>query len=196
MMQDSRNAYIYIKQNIFAVKALFYIQQLYIYAASRNCIHSTSRKWYTTIYLIAVNEIWNSFKGHIFIHKKYNQSSQFYSFTELYSSKGTYRFIQGNISSFKENIFIRGNYIHSRKYIYLRNIYSFKFKAICSFKETIFIEHCCVRGNSRNIYSKIVPSPFTIIISFAITIAWIKYSYNYFRLKDEEIADMIEGSVL
>ena len=35
-----------------------------------------------------------------------------------------------------------------------------------------------------------------IIVSFAITIAWIKYSNNYFRLKDEEIADMIEGSVL
>ena len=35
-----------------------------------------------------------------------------------------------------------------------------------------------------------------IIISFTITISWIKYSYNFFRLKDEEIADMIEGSVI
>ena len=25
-------------------------------------------------------------------------------------------------------------------------MYSFKVKAICSFKETIFIEHCCIRG--------------------------------------------------
>ena len=33
MMQNSRNTYIQIKQNIFAHKALFYIQQLYIYAA-------------------------------------------------------------------------------------------------------------------------------------------------------------------
>ena len=39
---------------------------------------------------------------------------------------------------FKENIFIQGHYIHSRIYINLRNIYSFKFKAMCSFKETIF----------------------------------------------------------
>ena len=39
------------------------------------------------------------------------------------------------ISSFKGNIFIQRNYIHSRKYNNLRKIYSFKFKAICSFKE-------------------------------------------------------------
>ena len=50
--------------------------------------------------------------------------------------------------------------------------------------------------NSRNIYSKIVPSHFMIILSFTITISWIKYSYSFFRLKDEEIVDMIEGSVL
>ena len=66
-------------------------------------------------------------------------------------------------------------------------MYSFKFKVICSFKETIFIELCCVRGHSRNIYSKISPSHFMIIIMI------IKYSYNSFRLKDDEIADMIEG---
>ena len=36
MMQNSRNTYIHIKQNTFALKTLFYIQQLYIYAASRN----------------------------------------------------------------------------------------------------------------------------------------------------------------
>ena len=35
-----------------------------------------------------------------------------------------------------------------------------------------------------------------IIISFTISISWIKYSYNSFRLKNEEIVDMIEGSVL
>ena len=140
------------------------------------------------MYLLTVKEIWNSFKEHIFIHKKYNHSRQLYSFTELYLFQGTYQFILRNISSFKENIFIQGNYIHLRKYIHLRNIYSFKFKAICSFKETIFTKHCYVRGNSRNIYSKIAPSQFMIIISFAITISWIEYSYNYFRLKDEEIA--------
>ena len=138
----------------------------------------------------------NSFKGHIFIHKMYNHSRQLYSFTESDSFQGTYQFCLRNVSSFKENIFIQGHYIHSKIYTNLRNIYSFKFKAICSFKETIFTEHSCVRGHSRNIYSKIVPSHFMIIINFTITISWIKYSYNSFRLKDEEIADMIEGSVL
>ena len=98
------------------------------------------------IYLLTVR------KGHIFIHKKYNHSRQLYSFTESNSFQGTYQFILGNISSFKENIFIQGHYIHSRIYINLRNIYSFKFKAICSFKETIFIEHCCVRGHNLQKY--------------------------------------------
>ena len=35
-----------------------------------------------------------------------------------------------------------------------------------------------------------------LIISFTITIFWIKYSYTSFRLKDEEIDDMIEHFVL
>ena len=120
--------------------------------------------------LVNCKEI-NSFKGHIFIHKKYNHSKQLYSFTESYSFQGTYQFILGNISSFKENIFIQGYYIQSRIYINLRNTYSFKFRAICSFKETIFIEHCCVRGHSININSKIVPSHFMIIINCTITIS-------------------------
>ena len=51
-MQDSRNTYIQIKQNIFALKALFYIQQLYIYAASRNCIYFKEM-----IYLLTIKEI-------------------------------------------------------------------------------------------------------------------------------------------
>ena len=37
----------------------------------------------------------NSFKGHIFIHKKYNHSRQLYSFTESYSIQGIYQFILG-----------------------------------------------------------------------------------------------------
>ena len=70
-------------------------------------------------------------------------------------------------------IFISRKYLHSRKLTYsfreiisihLRNIYLFKFKAICSFKGTIFIQQRCARGHSRNIYSKIVPSHFMIII--------------------------------
>ena len=35
-----------------------------------------------------------------------------------------------------------------------------------------------------------------IIISFRITISGIKYSYKYFWLSDEEVVDMIDGSVL
>ena len=35
-----------------------------------------------------------------------------------------------------------------------------------------------------------------IIISFRITISGIKYSYKYFWLNDEEVVDMIDGSVL
>ena len=94
----------------------------------------------------------------------------------------------------QRNIFIQGNYIHSRKYIYLRNIYSFKFKAICSFKETIFIEHCCIRGIAEIFIQKL--SPATLMMQKAIIKYRIKYSYNLFRLKDEEIVDMIEGSIL
>ena len=35
-------------------------------------------------------------------------------------------------------MFIEGNYLHSRKYIYLRHINSFKIKAICSFEEKLY----------------------------------------------------------
>ena len=78
----------------------------------------------------------------------------------------------------------------------MKHIHSGKlcpFKEICSFKEHIFAEvqgHMFIQGNyihwtllhsrnSRNIYSKIVPSHFMIIISFTIAIPWIKYSYNF-----------------
>ena len=99
-------------------------------------------------------------------------------------------------------------YPRSMKHIHSGKLYLFK--EICSFKENIFVQ---VRGhmfiqenyiywtllhsrNSRNIYSKIVPCHFMIIISFTITISWIKYSYKFLRLKDEEVVDMTEGSVL
>ena len=45
MMQNSRNTYIQIKQNIFALKALFYIQQLYLF------------NFKEMIYLLTVKEI-------------------------------------------------------------------------------------------------------------------------------------------
>ena len=145
MMQNSRNTYIQIKQNIFALKALFYSQQLYIYEASRNCIYSTLN-----------------------------------SDTKLYSFQGTL-----SVRSRKYILVSQWKHIHSGKL--------YPFKKICSFKEHIFVQvqgYMFIQGNyiywtmlhsrnSRNIYSKIVPSHFIIIISFTITISWIKYSYNF-----------------
>ena len=159
-MQKSRNTYIHIQQNIFALKALLIF-------TSSNCIFMQ----------LQGNDILVNCQGNKFIQRTclFTKSiiirDKYILSRESYSIRGTYQFIQGNVSSFKENIFIQGNYIHSRKYIHLRNIYSFKFKAICTLKETIFTEHCCVRGHSRNIYSKIVPSHFMIIVSFTITIS-------------------------
>ena len=151
IMQKSRNTHIHNQQNIFALKALFFIQQLHDYATSRNCINSTSRETIRKIYL---------FEEHIFIHKKYNQSRQLHSFMKLYSFQRAY-----------QCILVLGNYIHSKKYIHLRNIYPFKLKAICSFMASIFNEHFCVRAHSSNIYSETVPSHLMIIISFTITIS-------------------------
>ena len=68
-------------------------------------------------------------------------------------------------------IFIQEHYILSRLCIILRNIYSFKFKVICSFNEKLYsLNIVAFRGHSRNICSKIVPSHFMIIINFTITI--------------------------
>ena len=154
MMQNSRNTYIQIKQNIFALRALLYIQQLYIYAASRNCIYSTSRN---DILVNCQGNI-DSFEEHIFIHKKYNHSRQLYSDTKLYSFQGTASVRSKKYILVQWNILIQGNYIHSRKYVHLRNICSFKFKAICSFKKTIFIEHCYSRGIAEIFIQKLFPA--------------------------------------
>ena len=73
MRQNSRNTYIQINIyiiNIFALKALFYIQQLYIYAASRNVFIQLQGN---DILVNCQGNI-DSFKEHIFIHKKYNHS--------------------------------------------------------------------------------------------------------------------------
>ena len=114
------------------------------------------------IYLLTIREI-NSFKEHIFIRKKYNQSRQLYFFTELYSFQGAHQFIQGK-------------HIHSGKLYPFKEIYSFKEHIFVQVHghifiqgNSVFIEPCCVRGHSRNIYSKIIPSQFMIIISFTIT---------------------------
>ena len=113
------------------------------------------------IYLLTVKEIWNSFKEHIFIHNK-----KVLSFETIIFFHGII-FISRNLSVHsRKYILVQGKHINSGKFypfkeIYsLRKMYSFKFKAVCSFKETIFIEHCCVRGNSRiNDLFKNCPQP-------------------------------------
>ena len=175
------------------------IQEIHILKLNKTDIFALIILHPATVYLCSFKELYLfNFKEMIYlltVKEILIHSKNIYLFTKSTIIRGNhilirnyihfkepYQFVQGNISSFHENIFIQGNYIHSRKYISLRNIYSTTFKAICSFKETIFTEHCCVRGHSRNIYSKIVPSHFMIIISFTITISWIKYSYSFFRL--------------
>ena len=115
--------------------------------------------------------------------------------------------LSNNIYLFKKSIIIRGNYILTRNHIHFKEPYQFvqgnissfseiySFRGIYLFKEHIFVQvqrHMFIQGNyiywtlfhsqnSRNIYSKIVPSHFMIIVSFTITISWIKYSYNFFQ---------------
>ena len=99
------------------------------------------------IYLLTVKEIL-ILSTNIYLFTKSIIIRDNYVLTRNYvhSVQEPYQFVQGNVSLFNENILIQGNYIHSRKYVHLRSIYSFKFKAICSLKENIFIEHCCIRG--------------------------------------------------
>ena len=60
----------------------------------------------------------DSFKEHIFIHKKYYHSRQLYSDTKLYSFQGTVSVRSRKYILVQRNILIQGNYIHSRKCIY------------------------------------------------------------------------------
>ena len=126
------------------------------------------------------NDIIVNCHGNKFIQRMYiySQKSIIIRGNCILSRARNYIHFKELISSFKEIYLVQGKHIHSGKlypfkeiYSFKEHIYSFKFKAICSFKETIVIEHCCVRGHSRNIYSKIVPSHFMIIKSFTITIS-------------------------
>ena len=116
------------------------------------------------IYLLTVKEILIHSKVNIYLFTKSIIIRGNYTLTRNYIHfKEPYQFAQGNISSFNENIFefIQGNYIHSRKYVHLRKIYLFKLKelkAICSFKEIIFIEHCCIRGIAEIFIQKLSPA--------------------------------------
>ena len=165
-MQNSRNTY----NHIFTLK---------IYLHSGHILHPA------TVYLCSLKELYLfNFKEMInLLTVKEIHSKNIYLFTRSTQSFEAVLFFHGIIFisrnllvHSRKCILVQGKHNHSGKLypfeeIYsLRNIYSLKFKAICSFKETIFIEYCCVRGNSRNIYSKIVPSHFMIIISFANTL--------------------------
>ena len=150
------------------------IQEIHMFSLNKIYLHSRH-------YFASSNCIFMQLQGIVFIQLQANdilvncQGNKLIQRTYIYSQKVI--IIRGNyinfkeISSFKENIFIQGNYVHSRKYIHLGNIYSFKFKVMYSFNETIFIKQRCVRGHSRIIYSKIDPSHFMIIISFTISIS-------------------------
>ena len=109
------------------------------------------------IYLLIVKEILIHSKNIYLFTKSTIIRGNYILKRDYIHFKEPYQFVQGNIS-FNENIFIQGNYIHSRNYVHLRNIYSFKFKAICSFKETIFIEHCCIRGIAEILIQKLSPA--------------------------------------
>ena len=85
MMQNSRNTYIQIKQNIFALKAYF---------TSSNCIFMQLQgvvfiQLQGNVIVVNCQGNIDSFKERIFIHKKYNHSRQLYSDTKLYSFQGT-----------------------------------------------------------------------------------------------------------
>ena len=78
----------------------------------------------------------DSFKEHVFIHKKYNQSRQLNSDTKLYSFRGTV-----SVRS-RKCILVQWKHIHSGKL--------YRFKEICSFREHIFVQvqgHMFIQGD-------------------------------------------------
>ena len=159
-MQNSRNTYIQIKQNIFALKALFF-HPATVYLCSFKELHLFNFK--EVICLLTVKEILIlSNNIYLYIHKKYNHSRQLYSDTKLYSFQGTVSVHSRKYILVHRNTFIQGNYIHSRKcsssrpYVHSRKLYLLNIVAF---------------ADSRNIYSKIVPSHLMIIINFTITVS-------------------------
>ena len=106
MMQNSINTYIQIKQNIFALKALFYIQQLYIYICSFKELYLFNFK--KIIYLLTVKEIL-IISNNIYLFTKSVIIRVNYILTRNYIHfKEPYQFVQGNISSFNEIYSFRG----------------------------------------------------------------------------------------
>ena len=111
------------------------------------------------IYLLTVKEILihshnvSLFTKSIIIRGNYILTRNYIHFKEPYicSVKEIYPRSMKTYS-FREVISIQGNMF------YFRDIYSFKFMAIYSFKETIFIEHCCIRGIAKIFIPKL-PQP-------------------------------------
>ena len=143
MMQNSRNTYIQFKQYICTHGIILHPASVYLCSFKELYLFSVKEMIYLLTFkeiLILSNNIY-LFTRSIIIRGNYILTRNYIHFKKLYL------FIQGNISSFNEIYsFSEIMSMQSRKYINLRNIYSFKFKAICSFKEAIFIEHCCIRG--------------------------------------------------
>ena len=105
------------------------------------------------IYLFTVKEIL-TLSNNIYLFTKNIIIRGNYILTRNYIHfKEPYQFVQGNISSFneidsfREIISMQGN-----------NIYSFKFKAIFSFMETIFIEYCCIHRIAEIYIQKLSPA--------------------------------------
>ena len=103
MLQNSRNTYIQIKQNIFALKALFYPGILHpatVYLCSFKELYLFNFK--EMIYLLTVKEMMilssniSLFTKSIIIRGNYILTRNYIHFKE------PYQFVQGNISSFNE----------------------------------------------------------------------------------------------
>ena len=101
MMQNSRNTYTQIKQNVFALKALFYIQQL-IFKQPQGIVFIQ----------LQVNDIIVNCQGNTDLLTKSIITRGNYILTRNYIHfKEPYQFVQENISAFNE--------IYSFKEIYL-----------------------------------------------------------------------------
>ena len=125
------------------------------------------------------NDILVNCQGNKFIQRTY-------LFTKSIITRGNYirsrncNHFEELISSFNEIIFIQGNIFIQRKHISsysfweiisCQGIYSFKEHIFVQVQGHMFIQQRCVREHIKNIYSKIVPSDFMIVMV-----------YNYYLL--------------
>ena len=84
-------------------------------------------------------------------------SKNIYLFTKSISIRGNYILTQNYIHFKEPHQFVYGNiYPRSMKHFHSGKLYPFK--EVCSFKETIFIEHCCIRGIAEIFIQKLSPA--------------------------------------